>query len=307
MIESDTPIVVEHTRLDSRRAESALRTTIAFSMGVSPAEAGLFFTIPQARARARRMTGGACTSRDRCGACKAGSREDLVPGTSKLHLLVCAIALAPVGCASRGREVATPPAAAPADPAAPAASTPRDPQRREGAGAPAPATARVEPRAADPAQMREHVGRLQDLVASLARERDWAAARDAAAEALRAISDAVAVAPAAADRARVAVLASAVRAEAVQLAGTDPTSLERADLARAGLLAAAAALEELAAPPDGSLLARMLASARAAAGAIDVHSPFVFERAQIQDAFRAAADAFLVFAERARAPAVGRR
>ncbi|HSK02656.1 MAG TPA: hypothetical protein VK932_15500 [Kofleriaceae bacterium] len=150
--------------------------------------------------------------------------------------------------------------------------------------------------------MREHVGRLQSLVAALARERDWGAARDAAAAALRAIADAVAVAPAAVDRARVARLAGAVQAEAAQLADTDPTSLERADLTRAGLLAATAALEELAAPPEGSLLARLLAHARDAARAIDVHSPFVFERAQIQDAFRATADAYLVFAERGSAP-----
>jgi hypothetical protein len=31
VIESDVPIVVQHTRLDSRQAESALLTTIAFS------------------------------------------------------------------------------------------------------------------------------------------------------------------------------------------------------------------------------------------------------------------------------------
>jgi hypothetical protein len=240
---------------------------------------------------------------------QAVSREDLVQETSKLHLFMCALALALVGCASGGREAATPATAAAAAPAAPAPEpAPPDPQRPERAGTPAAVEARVEPMAADPARMREHVGRLQDLVAELARERDWTAARDAAVAALRAISEAVAVAPAPLDRARVAVLAGAVRAEAAQLADTDPTSLERADLARAGLLAAAAALEELAAPPDGSLLARMIEHARAAANAIDVHSPFVFERAQIQDAFRAAADAYLVFAERARVtPAVSRR
>jgi hypothetical protein len=30
LIESDVPIVVQHTRLDSRQAENALMTTIAF-------------------------------------------------------------------------------------------------------------------------------------------------------------------------------------------------------------------------------------------------------------------------------------
>jgi hypothetical protein len=31
VIESDVPIVVQHTRLDSRQAENALMTTIAFA------------------------------------------------------------------------------------------------------------------------------------------------------------------------------------------------------------------------------------------------------------------------------------
>jgi hypothetical protein len=31
VIESDTPIVVQHTRLDSRQAENALMTTMAFA------------------------------------------------------------------------------------------------------------------------------------------------------------------------------------------------------------------------------------------------------------------------------------
>lgn len=33
VIESDVPIVVQHTRLDSRQAENALMTTIAFAAG----------------------------------------------------------------------------------------------------------------------------------------------------------------------------------------------------------------------------------------------------------------------------------
>jgi hypothetical protein len=31
VVESDTPIVVQHTRLDSRQAENALMTTVAFA------------------------------------------------------------------------------------------------------------------------------------------------------------------------------------------------------------------------------------------------------------------------------------
>lgn len=33
VIESDVPVVVQHTRLDSRQAENALMTTIAFACG----------------------------------------------------------------------------------------------------------------------------------------------------------------------------------------------------------------------------------------------------------------------------------
>jgi hypothetical protein len=33
VIESDVPVVVQHTRLDSRQAENALMTTIAFAEG----------------------------------------------------------------------------------------------------------------------------------------------------------------------------------------------------------------------------------------------------------------------------------
>jgi len=93
-----------------------------------------------------------------------------------------------------------------------------------------------------------------------------------------------------------------VRAEAERVARADYPSLKRSDLAKAGLLAATGALEELTAAQEGSLLALLLANARDAVRAIDVDSPFSFERARIQDAFRAAADAYLVFAERASGP-----
>jgi hypothetical protein len=202
------------------------------------------------------------------------------------------LAVAPAACAPRARGTAE--VAAPA--AAPAGLVPQITEEH------APPRAIAAPAAADPDQLRERVVRLLELVASLARERDWATARDTAADALRALADAIDVAPAELDRARVAGLAEAVRSEAARLARTDETSLQRSDLARAGLLAAARALEELAAPAAGSILARLLANARDAASAIDVHSPFIFERARIQDAFRATADAYLVFADRTREP-----
>ena len=99
----------------------------------------------------------------------------------------------------------------------------------------------VGPREADPGQLREHgLGQLE-LVGELARARDQATARDRAAAALHAFADAIDVAPAPFDRTRVAGLAAGVRSEAVRLAHTDPISLERSDLTKAGLLAATGA------------------------------------------------------------------
>ncbi len=219
---------------------------------------------------------------------------------SKLPSVACALAMVLASCASRSREVTAPRTSA-------AVSAPA-PAPRDSAEAEAPREV-IGPREADPGQMREHVARLLEFVGALAREREREGARDAAAEALRAFADAIDVAPAPFDRTRVAALAASVRSEAARLARTDPISLQRSDLAKSGLLAATRALEELSAPAGGAVLVRLLANADEAANAIDVNSPFVFERARIQDAFRAAADAFLVFAERAQAAAstVGRR
>lgn len=218
----------------------------------------------------------------------------------KLPSVACALAMALTSCASRSREVTAPRTAAASSPAA------AGPRGSEAADAPREV---VGPRDADPRQMREHVARSLELVGALARERDRAGSRDAAAEALRAFADAIDVAPAPFDRDRVAALATAVRTEASRLARTDPISLQRSDLAKNGLLAATRALEELSVSGGGAVLVRLLANADEAANAIDVSSPFVFERARIQDAFRATADALFVFAERARepAPTVGRR
>lgn len=235
----------------------------------------------------------ACTARDQL-------EEDPLQTRSKLPSVACALALVLTSCASRSREATAPRTAAASSPTAPA------PRGSEAADAPREV---VRPRDADPGKMREHVARSLELVGSLARERDRAGSRDAAAEALRAFADAIDVAPAPFDRDRVAALAASVRTAATRLAGTDPISLQRSDLAKDGLLATTRALEELSSPAGGVVLVRLLANADEAANAIDVSSPFVFERARIQDAFRATADAFLVFAERVRepAPTVGRR
>jgi hypothetical protein len=232
----------------------------------------------------------------------AQHEEDPLQTRSKLPFVACALATVLASCASRSREVAAPRTAT----ASPASASAPGPRGSEAVDAPREV---IRPRDADPAQMREHVARSLELVGALARERDRAGSRDAAAEALRAFADAIDVAPAPFDRDRVAALATSVRTEATRLARTDPISLQRSDLARAGLLAATGALEELSVRGSGAVLIRLLANADEAANAIDVSSPFVFERARIQDAFRATADAFFVFAERARepAPTVGRR
>jgi len=221
---------------------------------------------------------------------------------SKLCRLACVLSLALASCATGVHE-----AAAPTVPVAAARPAPSSAAPAQAPEPTAPPREAVGPSAADPERMRAHVGRVLELAAALAQERDRTEARTTAAEALHALADAIQVAPAPFGRARVAALAWDVRSDAERLERADDLSLQRSDLARGGLLAATRALEQLAAPRRGSFQARLLENARRAARAIDVHSPFVFERARIQDALRATADAYLVFAERARPTTVGRR
>jgi hypothetical protein len=226
-----------------------------------------------------------------------------VPARSTLSSAACVLAIGLTSCAARSREPA-----APAAPAAASSAVARAPTLRGAEKAEAPREP-IQPRDADPKQMRDRVDHLLELVAALAPEGDWPAARQKTVGALRALADAVDVAPAPFDRARVAELAASIRSEAARLASAGYPSLERSDFAKAGLLAATRALDELTAPPEGSLLARLLANAGAAARAIDVNSPFSFERAQIQDAFRATADALLALslADRPVGSIIGRR
>lgn len=221
---------------------------------------------------------------------------------SKLCGLACVLPLVLAACAASVREAEAP--SVPVAAAPPAPSPGVTPQAREPTG---PRRGAGGPSAADPEQLRAHVGRVLELAAAFAEARDRTAARTTAAEALHALADAIQVAPAPFSRARVAALAWDVRSDAERLERADDLSLQRSDLARGGLLAATRALEQLAAPRPGSFQARLLVNARRAARAIDVHSPFVFERARIQDALRATADAYLVFAERARPTTIGRR
>lgn len=155
--------------------------------------------------------------------------------------------------------------------------------------------------ARDRAALRREVGRAAEAVDALAHERDWARARAHATRALRALADAVAVAPSTLGDRDQAALATAVRFEATRLARARGFALRRCELIRAGLLAATAALDDLASPPAGSALAELAGGARRAATAIDREATLPFAQPQIQDGFRAVVAAYQVLAF-ARAP-----
>lgn len=144
--------------------------------------------------------------------------------------------------------------------------------------------------------MRGHVVRLAEHVATLAGVRGSNEARDRAVDGLRELAAAIRVAPTAMPRADVETFAARVELAATRLARAGEVSLERVDAVKAGLVAAAAALRELAGPPAGSVLGSLVDQASAAAGRIDPGSTFGFARAGIQDAFRAVTDAYVAFA-----------
>jgi hypothetical protein len=147
----------------------------------------------------------------------------------------------------------------------------------------------------DREQLRQRVARVDELVSDLARERDWADAREAAARALAAIADTIEALPTA-RRDRIAELTTTVRFEASRLARANELALRRTEVTRRGLVAAVAAIQELAAPAEGSAAAHLLATAHRAATAIEEASTFIFQRPRIQEAFRAVADTLVVLA-----------
>lgn len=165
-----------------------------------------------------------------------------------------------------------------------------------GAPAPFPRSDDAAGTGPDVAAVRRYAGELHELVENAGSSRSSSAARAHLAEALDVIANAIRVAPASLGRAQVASLASRVSFASTQLERLPGISLERGDYAAAGLTAAIDALRALADAPRGTTVATMIDRADAAVGAIDEHTPFGLARPQIQDALRAVADAYLVFA-----------
>lgn len=163
--------------------------------------------------------------------------------------------------------------------------------------APAAATAPTldrEQAAPNPEAFRARVRAADELVAELAAARDWARVQRQAASALHALADALRVAPDVGGSN--AGAASSVRLAATQLERADVTDQDRVDHARAGLIAAVQALEELA--PAGSASHGAVMRARRAVYAIDPRATLAFQRAPLQEAFRAVVDAFIAISRR---------
>ena len=122
--------------------------------------------------------------------------------------------------------------------------------------------------------------------------------RKAAAGALVALADCLAVAPGKSEKVERSI--GEIRFETARLRAAPSLAPREAAWIRAALLAALDALEALG-PGDGSPSATWAAAARRATEAIDGESGLVFQRAPVQDAFRAVADA-LAAAARADGP-----
>lgn len=139
-----------------------------------------------------------------------------------------------------------------------------------------------------PEELARRVTRANELVAALGAERHTGRAGSKAAGALDAIADALEVSRLDLAQADWRELVSAIRYQAVQLARESSISLDRADRIKAGLLACLPGLHSLsrshhAAPP-------LVEAADTAVHRIDEHTALVFQRALIQEAFRAVTD-----------------
>ena len=158
-------------------------------------------------------------------------------------------------------------------------------------------SARIAGAPADVEAFRRHTTQIQDLVESVAAAPSSPIARERVVEALQKIAEAVRAAPSALDRGRVSALATRVSFAATRLARVSDTSLERTDLIASGLAAAVDALRQLANAPAGSPVAQLVERADTAVRGIG-SSTFGFARARVQDALRAIADAYFVYATR---------
>ncbi|MDQ3366817.1 MAG: hypothetical protein M3680_15435, partial [Myxococcota bacterium] len=138
----------------------------------------------------------------------------------------------------------------------------------------------------DPAAFAEHLERASRHVLAAAAARSWTDARASTAQALLAIADAVSSGPV-----RAGELATVIRFEAFRLARATPIDQRRVDWAKAGLVTAAAALQD-AIPPTSAVVLALARHARQAADAIDANATFAFQRPAIQDALRAVFEAY---------------
>jgi hypothetical protein len=145
-----------------------------------------------------------------------------------------------------------------------------------------------------PAEMRTRIARASELVSALAAERKWADAARLAASALDVLADTIEVSPLALDVLSWQSLVNAIRYEAVQLARQSTISLDRSDRIKGGLAACVKGLRslavELARPESRAFIER----ADAAVNQIDTSTPFILQRAIIQESFRTVVDALLV-------------
>lgn len=146
----------------------------------------------------------------------------------------------------------------------------------------------------DPERFAQRARRASVLVSELAADSDWKTSGTKAVAALDALADALAVAPVVAKPQAWGTLVSAIRYEALELEREGGLSPGRSGRVKAGLTAALRGLE-LAMAADESE-SPVIEAARSAIEAIDTSSAFVFQRAILQEAFRATADAYLSIA-----------
>lgn len=138
------------------------------------------------------------------------------------------------------------------------------------------------------ADLEQRVSRANELVAALGAERHTGLAGAKAANALDGIADALEVSRLDLSQGDWRELVSAIRYQAVQLARESSISLDRVDRIKAGLLAALPGLRNLARSHHAT--PALVEAAESAVHRIDEVTAFVFQRALIQEAFRAVVD-----------------
>jgi hypothetical protein len=159
--------------------------------------------------------------------------------------------------------------------------------------APPFASAIVADGARDTGDLRARATRVQHLVEDAAAAPSTDVAIRRTIDVLRALADAIRSASTSTD---VALLASPVSFAASRLEQVGYVSFDRVDLVKGALETSIDALSELAQASEGSTLAIVIEAARVAVRGIEERTTYAFERAQVQDALRSVATAFVVFA-----------